>query len=65
MLGVDNTALTGLVCLDQFLRLVPHRLAVLLELEEAGLLPGRGAHLEEVSPFEQELEVLVALHTCV
>lgn len=60
----DGAALTGLVRLDELLGLVPHRLAVILELEVAGLLPGRGADLEEVSTSEQELEVSIALHTC-
>lgn len=59
----SGTALTGLVGLEQLLRLVPHGLAVLLEFEEARLLPGAGANLEQVSPFEQELEVRVTLHT--
>lgn len=56
-----GAALTRLVGLDDFLGLVPHGLAVLLQPEEAGLLPGRGAHLQEVSPLQEELEVLVPL----
>lgn len=43
---------------------MPHGLAVLLEPVVAGLLPGRGADLEEVSALQEELEVLIALHTC-
>ncbi len=59
-----GTALTGLVCPEQFLRFAPHGLAVLLEFEVAGLLPVGGADLEEVSAPQEVLEVLVALHTC-
>lgn len=59
-----GTALTGLVRLEELLRFVPNGLAVVLEFEVTGLLPGRGADLEEVSSLQQELEVMVALHTC-
>lgn len=37
---VAGTALTGLVTLEGFLGFAPHGLAVLLESEEASLLPG-------------------------
>lgn len=57
-------ALTFLVRLEGFLRFVPHGLAVLHESVVAGLLPGRGADLEEVSPLQEELQVRIALHTC-
>lgn len=57
-------ALTGLVGLEGFLGLAPHGLAVLHESEVAGLLPGRGADLEEVSTLQEELEVRISLHTC-
>lgn len=56
-------ALTGLVGLEELLRLEPHGLAVLLQLEVTGLLPARWAHLQQVPPSQQELQVKVALHT--
>lgn len=58
------TALTGRVGLEEFLGFVPHGLAIFLQSEVAGLLPGRGADLEEVSPLQEELQVHIALHPC-
>ena len=56
-------ALTRLAGLEDFLGFAPHGLAVLLELEEARLLPRRGQDLEEIPAFQEELEVRISLHT--
>lgn len=55
------TALTGLVPPEGFLGLMPHGLAVLLESEVAGLLPGWGADLEKISSLQEELQIHIPL----
>lgn len=55
--------LTGLVTSECFVGLVPERLAVLLQLEEAVLLPRAGANLDQLPADEQELQIRIALQT--
>lgn len=42
---------------------MPKRPAVLLQLEEAALLPGPGADLDQLAAHQQELQVGVSLQT--
>jgi hypothetical protein len=53
--------LTGLLWLESPPGLVPHGLAVLLELVVAALLPGRGADLNQGPTCQKELQVPVSL----
>lgn len=59
-----DPGLTGLIRLEQLLRFMPDGLAVVLEFKVTRLLPIWRAHLEEVPPFQQEVEVPVTLHAC-
>lgn len=47
--------LTGLVSLECFVGLMPQRLAVFLQFEEAVLLPGARANLDQLPTDQQEL----------
>lgn len=44
--------------------LVPQGLAVLLQPEEAELLPGGRANLDQGPADQQELEIRISLQTC-
>lgn len=43
---------------------MPKRLAVLLQFEEAVLLPGARANLDQLPTDQQELQICVSLQTC-
>lgn len=62
-MGGGGWGLTGLVPPERLVGLVPKRPAVLLQLEEAALLPGPGANLDQLAAHKQELQVGVALQT--
>lgn len=55
--------LTGLVSFECFVRLVPKCLAVLLQFEEAVLLPRAGANLDQLPADEQELQIRISFQT--
>lgn len=49
--------------LEEFIGFAIHGLAIFLQLEKAGLLPGSGPDLEEISALQEELEVRVTFQT--
>lgn len=56
--------LTGLVSLECFVGLMPKRPAVFLQFEEAVLLPGARANLDQLPTDQQELQICISLQAC-
>lgn len=57
-------ALTSLAFPKYFLGITAQGLAVFLQFEEAGLLPGVRANLDQLPTIKQELEIFISLQTC-
>lgn len=55
--------LTGLVSLECFVGFMPKRFTVFLQFEEAVLLPGGRANLDQLPTDQQELEICISLQT--